>query len=71
MTQEGDEAEVQEDEMVRKEHEVEKKRELEPDFEEHKENKQKALMEKEMDNAEYKDSESAIEHYSKKGIRYQ
>ncbi|KAF3567331.1 hypothetical protein DY000_02011246 [Brassica cretica] len=44
---------TQEDEMVVKEHEVEKKSESEPEFEKkHKEKKQKALRDKKMDRDE-------------------
>ena len=47
---------TQEDEMVVKEHEIEKKSESEPEFEKkHKEKKQKALRDKKMDNASYKE----------------
>ncbi|KAF3560292.1 hypothetical protein F2Q69_00014101 [Brassica cretica] len=51
--EENDKAEALEDEMVVKEHEVEKKQKLQPEFQKQKERKQKALKEKEMDNAAY------------------
>ncbi|KAL0795950.1 hypothetical protein Bca101_067327 [Brassica carinata] len=57
MIQEGNKAEAQEDEIVVKEPELEKKQEPESEFEKQKEKterNQKALKEKEMDNAAYK-----------------
>ncbi|KAG2307484.1 hypothetical protein Bca52824_027232 [Brassica carinata] len=66
MGKEGDEAEAQEDVMVMKEPEIENKREPEAEFEKQKakkERKQKALKENEMDNAAFKDFETAIKHH--------
>lgn len=59
MTQEGDEAEAQEDEMVGEEPEVEKKREPEPEWKTKGEEgeEQKTSRKEKMNNAAYKDLE--------------
>ena len=67
MIREGDEAAAQEDEMVGKEPEVERKREPQPEFEKQKEKKeenQKDLKEKEMINSvAYKEREREIQKH--------